>query len=63
MNKDSKNNYEPLSDENSIFLKERGLKLSEVAKMIDMKPQTLRMSTAKNKYIKLLRAFCERIGV
>lgn len=57
------NNYKLLSDENDKFLNDRDLKLSDIAKMLNMEPQSLRMSTAKNRYIDLLRAFCKRIGV
>lgn len=63
MSKDTKKRYVPLTKENAKFLSERGLKLSDIAEMLNMKPQSLRMSTAKNRYINLLRAFCERIGV
>ena len=58
-----KKRYEPLTAENKKFLTEQGLKLSDIAEMLNMKTQSLRMSSAKNRYINFLSAFCKRIGV
>ena len=53
----------PLSPSNEIFLKYRKLTLKDVADFFNMKPVTLRNSTAKNRYIDALRKYQNFIDI
>lgn len=46
-----------LTDENKRFMKRVNITLEDIARYFDMKPITLRNSTAKNRYIEALAAY------
>jgi|14_taG_2_1085336.scaffolds.fasta_scaffold255926_1 phage portal protein BeeE len=53
---------EKLNKQNKTFLKQRNLKLKNVALFFGIKETTLLNSTAKNRYVNALRLFAEFIN-
>ena len=51
-----------LNKQNKAFLKQRNLKLKNVALFFGIKETTLLNSTAKNRYVNALRLFAEFIN-